>query len=177
MNNNTLLTFIVIAIAGVVLFVFPIMTISEKNDKVAMERIQAETTAFVDRIANEGELTEKALNEFESTINTLRPVYTNIELQQIDENIGKKTSFGTSTVIGSNTYYTTYNETIRDAISKNGKIPFKQGDIVSVEVGYTTKEGFAEGIKSAISGITGNGSYEPVARATSEVKINGSAIE
>lgn len=173
-TNNTLLTFIVIAIAGVVLFVFPIMTISEKNDTMALERIQAETTAFVDKVANEGEITEESLNAFETAIGSVKPSSAQIEIQQLDENVGKKTGFSSSSVIGQNVYYSIYDESVRETISQNGKIPLKQGDLVSVEVGLSSSGSFAEGFRSAIYGITGNGSYERAARAVSEVKKNGS---
>ena len=61
--NDTLVTIVAIAIAAILMFVFPLMTIADRNDDVAQQAVQQKTVEFVDKARNVGAITEADLTE------------------------------------------------------------------------------------------------------------------
>ena len=47
-DTNVLGTIIAIALAGILMFVFPLMTIADRNDDIAQQAVQKKTVEFVD---------------------------------------------------------------------------------------------------------------------------------
>lgn len=61
--SDTLITIIAIAIAAILMFVFPLMTMSDRTDDVSQLTVQAATTDFVDKIRSTGKITQDNYNE------------------------------------------------------------------------------------------------------------------
>ena len=55
--GDSLITIVAIFLAAILMFVFPLMSISERNDDIAQLGIQTAVTEFVDKAASTGKIT------------------------------------------------------------------------------------------------------------------------
>ena len=55
--SDTLVTIIAIGLAAVLMFVFPLMTMSDRTDDVSKLTVETATTEFVDEIRTTGKIT------------------------------------------------------------------------------------------------------------------------
>ena len=55
--SDTLITVIAIALAAVLMFVFPLMTMSDRTDDVSQLAVETATTDFVDEVRTTGKIT------------------------------------------------------------------------------------------------------------------------
>ena len=103
--NDTLVTIIAIFIAAILMFVFPLMTIADREDDITQQAVQQETVEFVDKVRNVGAITQADLTEYKEKLSALDHTFnTSIEVKVKDDNVGKKTTWTTSSVVGENVY-------------------------------------------------------------------------
>ena len=171
--SDTLITIIAIALAAVLMFIFPLMTISDRTDGVAQLAVEAATTEFVDTARTGGKITRANYDKFLETITSTGNTY-NIEMQvQVkDENLGKKTSQVTRDKIGENVYYSIYTSQIEEAINNNGAYYCKEGDIISANV-KNTSQTIAQQFKNFFYTVTGNDAYTIASEHAGVVTANG----
>ena len=154
--SDTLITIIAIALAAVLMFVFPLMTMSDRTDDVAQLTVETATTEFIETITSTG-----------NTYNV------DMEVQVKDDNLGKKVSQATADKIGENVYYSVYTSQIEEAInSKNAAYFCKEGDIVSASV-KNTNQTISQQLKNFFYTVTGNDSYTIAAEHAGVVTANG----
>ena len=55
--GDSLITVIVIILAAVLLFIFPLMTMSDRTDDISQLTVETATTEFVDDVRTTGKLT------------------------------------------------------------------------------------------------------------------------
>ena len=67
--GDTLTTMIAIFISAILMFIFPLMSISERSDDITQLGIQTATVDFVDKIRSTGKITEEDYDSFISTLN------------------------------------------------------------------------------------------------------------
>ena len=79
--NDTLVTIIAIFIAAILMFVFPLMTIADRNDDVAQQAVQQKTVEFVDKERNVGAITQSDLSEYKEEIAALGHSF-NVDIEQ-----------------------------------------------------------------------------------------------
>ena len=155
--SDTLITIIAIALAAILMFIFPLMTMSDRTDDVAQLTVDTATTEFVDDIRTTGKITPEKYDQFvQSTGNTY-----NVEMQAqiLDENPGKKTTQTSSEKIGENVYYSVYTSQIEDKLKSNsGVYKLKEGDIVSVDV-KNTNQTLSQQLKNFFYKVVGNDTY------------------
>lgn len=172
--SDTFITIIAIFLAAILMFVFPLMTLADRNDDIANLTIQTTTSEFVDEIRRTGKLTSDEYNSFVSAISATGNSY-DIEMQFkiLDENPAKKTSQTTGvTVIGENVYYSVYTTQIENRLGTDKQYVLKEGDIVSVSVknrGAT----LAQTLRNVYYKVTGNDSYTVFASSAGVVIVNG----
>lgn len=173
--NDTLVTIIAIIIAAILMFVFPLMTIADRNDDITQQALQDKTVEFVDKIRNVGAITQADLTEYKDNINALGHTFdTNITVQVMDSTVGKKTSWTTSSVVGENVYYSVYTEAIEEQVNgASGKYTLKEGDIVSV-TSVNTDTTIAQSLRNVFYSITGKGTYQISGSHAGVVQNNGS---
>ena len=171
--SDTLITIIAIALAAVLMFIFPLMTISDRTDDVAQLAVEAATTEFVDTARTAGKITRANYDKFLETITSTGNTY-NIEMQvQVkDENLGKKTSQVKRDKIGENVYYSIYTSQIEEAINNNGAYYCKEGDIISANV-KNTSQTIAQQFKNFFYTVTGNDAYTIASEHAGVVTANG----
>ena len=171
--SDTLITVIAIALAAVLMFVFPLMTMSDRTDDVAQLTVEAATTDFVDNIRTTGRITQTRYNEFVQTITSTGNTYdVEMVVQVKDENLGKKVSQAQADKIGENVYYSVYTSQIEEEMESNGAYYCKEGDIVSVSV-KNTNQTISQQLKNFFYTVTGNNTYTIAAEHAVIITANG----
>lgn len=174
--GDTLITIVAIFLAAVLMFVFPLMSISERNDDISQLAVQTETVEFVDNIRSTGKITQDDYSSFIQTLAATGNSYdVEMEVKILDENPGKKSAQTSGDKIGENIYYSEYTNQIEDEILKengNGVKKLKEGDIVSVRV-KNTNTTIAQMLKNFFYSISGNDTYQIEAQHAGVVMTNG----
>lgn len=172
--GDSLITVVAIFLAAILMFVFPLMSLSERTDDISQLAVQTATTEFVDRIRNTGKMTlddyEKYLGTIYSTGNTFE---VDLLVQQLDENPGMKVTQAEITKIGENLYYNKYTSQVENELNTKGRITLKEGDIVSVTV-KNTNETIAQMLRNFFYTVSGNETYQILAKHAGVVAVNGS---
>lgn len=171
--SDTLITVIAIALAAVLMFVFPLMTMSDRTDDVAQLTVETATTEFVDKARSTGKITKANYDKFLETITSTGNTYNiDMEVQVKDENLGKKVSQAQKDKIGENVYYSIYTSQIENALNSEGVYYCKEGDIVSASV-KNTNQTMSQQLKNFFYTVTGNDAYTIAAEHAGIVTANG----
>lgn len=174
--GDSLITIIAIILAAILMFVFPLMTMSDRTDDVTQLAVKTETTDFVDTVRTTGKLTSDNYSKFVENITSTGNMYDiEMEVKVLDENPGKKTSQVATEKIGENVYYSMYTSQILEALGKNNNnatLALKEGDyfIVSVKNTNTT---LSQQLKNFFYTVTGNDTYTIAASHGGIVSTNG----
>lgn len=170
--GDTTITIIAIFLAAILMFVFPLMTLSDRSDDVANLSVQTITSEFVDNVKKTGKLTEENYSKLVEQISSTGNSYdVELKVQILDENLGKKASNVAMDKIGENLYMTMYTTQVLDAM-KNGTLTLKEGDRISVSV-KNTNTTISQQLKNFLYKVTGNDSYQISAEASGLVTVNG----
>lgn len=173
--SDTFITIIAIFLAAILMFIFPLMTLADRNDDITQLTVQTATTEFVDEIRRTGTLTEDQYNNFLSTIVATGNSYdVEIQFQILDENPGKKTAQSNDiTVIGENVYYSVYTTQIEKKLGSSDKrYVLKEGDIVSVSVKNRSVT-LAQTLRNVYYKVSGSDTYTIAASSAGTVTANG----
>lgn len=173
--GDTLITVIAIALAAVLMFVFPLMTMSDRTDDVSQLSVETATTEFVDNVRTTGKLRLDNYSKFVENISSTGNSYdVEMEIQVLDENPGKKTTQAEATKIGENVYYSMYTSQILDELdsSATGTKTLKEGDIFSTSV-KNTNTTMSQQLKNFFYTVSGNDTYTIAAEHAGIVTANG----
>ncbi len=171
--GDSLITIVAIFLAAILMFVFPLMSMSDRTDDVSKLAVQTATTEFVDKVRTTGKLTLDEYDKYISTIaSTGNSFDVEVELQLLDENPGVKTTQAEMTKIGENLYYHLYTTQVEEDLTKNGRITLKEGDRVSVTA-KNTNQTISQLLKNFLYQLTGNDTYQIAARHAGIVTVNG----
>ena len=173
--GDTLITVIAIALAAVLMFVFPLMTMSDRTDDVSQLTVETATTEFVDNVRTSGKITMDKYSKFVENISSTGNSYdVEMEAKILDENPGKKTTQASSSKIGENVYYSKYTSQILDELNanNNGVLNLKEGDIFSASV-KNTNTTLSQQLKNFFYSVTGNDTYTIAAEHAGIVTANG----
>lgn len=171
--GDSLITVVARALAAVLMFVFPLMTMSDRTDDVSQLTVDTATTEFVDDVRTTGKLTIDKYGKFVENISSTGNSYeVEMELKVLDENPGKKTTQAQSTKIGENVYYSWYTSQIMDAIEDGSVMSLKEGDIFSTSV-KNTNTTMSQQLKNFFYTVTGNDTYTIAAEHAGIVTANG----
>lgn len=171
--GDSLITIIAIILAAVLMFIFPLMSISDRSDDVSQLVVSTAVTEFVDEVRSTGVLTISNYASFTQSLAATGHTF-DIELkaQVLDENPGKKTTQADNTKIGENVYYEIYTSQIIDTLDTSDKLAFKEGDIFTVSV-ENTDTTLSQQLKSVLYSISGNNLYTISASHGGLVTANG----
>lgn len=174
--GDTLITVVAIFLAAILMFVFPLMSISERNDDIAEMSAQTATVEFVDNVRQTGKISQTNYDSYIQTLAASGNSYdVEIEVKVLDENPGKKTAITATDKIGENIYYSEYTSQILDKINQSNTktMKLKEGDIVSVNV-KNTNTTIGQMLKNFFYSIAGNDTYQISASHSGVVMANGS---
>ena len=173
--GDSFVTIIAIFLAAMLMFVFPLMSVSEKSDNISQLTVQTATTDFVDKVRTTGVLTLDDYDKYIQTITSTGNAF-DVELmvQIMDENIGVKTTQAETTKIGENIYYNLYTSQLESVLkdNKKHKITLKEGDRVSVTV-KNTNTTIAQTLRNFFYRIAGNDTYQIAVQYAGIVTVNG----
>lgn len=173
--GDSLITIVAIFLAAVLMFVFPLISMSERTDDVSSLAVQTATTEFVDKVRTTGKLTIDDYDKYVSTItSTGNSFEVEIEIQTLDENPGVKTTQAEMTKIGENLYYSFYTSQVEDMLNDNARITLKEGDRVSVKAKNTNKT-ISQILKNFFYQIAGNDTYQIAAQHAGIVTASGTS--
>lgn len=171
--SDTLITVIAIALAAILMFVFPLMTMSDRADDVSQTAVKAAVTSFVNESATKGKITKEDYNKLVQTITSTGNTYdVELSVQVRDSNLAKKKSLSQADKIGENIYYTVYTSQIQDKLDTDGSYLCKEGDIISAKA-KNTNQTISDQLKNFFYSVTGNDSYSIAGEATAMVSSNG----
>lgn len=171
--GDSFITIIAIFLAAILMFVFPLMSMSERTDDVSQLSVQTATTEFVDKIRTTGRLSQDEYDKYLQTLASTGNSYdVDIIVQLLDENPGMKTTQTDMTKIGENLYYDLYTSQVEKKLDSQGKINLKEGDRVAVTV-KNTNQTIAQTLKNFFYRLTGNDTYQIYAEHAGIVTVNG----
>lgn len=175
--GDSFVTIIAIFLAAILMFVFPLMSVSEKSDSISQLTVQTATTDFVDKVRTTGQLT---LDDYDKYIQTITSTGNSFDVemmvQVMDENIGVKTTNAERTKIGENIYYTLYTSQLEELLNNTSntkhRLSLKEGDRVSVTV-KNTNTTIAQTLRNFFYKIAGNDTYQIAVQYAGIVTVNG----
>ena len=177
--SDSLMVVIGIFLAVILMFIFPLMSISDRNDDISQTVVQTEVSEFVDKISVAGKIKASDYEAFVTAINAANgaPYDVEVEVQHLDDNISSKVSTVSSSLIGENARYSTFTtevlEDMYDEINNpDHEYKLKKGDNVIVTV-KNTSQTMAQVLRSAFYRITGQDSTQVAASASSMVVNSG----
>lgn len=173
--GDTVITITAIALAAVLMFVFPLMTMSDRTDDVSQLTVETATTEFVDDVRTTGKLTMDKYSKFVENISSTGNSYdVEMELKVLDENPGKKTTQASPDKIGENVYYSKYTSQILDELENSSKktMPLKEGDYFYASV-KNTNTTMSQQLKNFLYSVTGNDTYTIAAEHGGVVSTTG----
>lgn len=169
--GESLTTIVAIFLAAVLMFVFPLAAIADRNDDASQMYIQTTLDDFVNTVAAKGKLTLEDYEKLEAQLEATNNSY-DIELviNVADVNPGKKDD---NQQIGDTTYYSVYTAQIETQLnSASQTYLLKEGDYIKVSV-KNINTTISQMIKQALYGMTGNESYVISAQASGVVVTTG----
>ena len=172
--SDTLITIVAILLAAVLMFIFPLLSVSERSDDISQLSVASATAEFVDNSRAIGKITMDNYTTLISKINATGNSYdVELEVKVLDENIGKKSAWTQGTVIGENVYYSVYTSQIVERLKAEGVYVMKEGDIISASVKNTNKT-LSQTIRGVFYSLSGSDVYSILAQHSGIVTANGS---
>ena len=110
-------------LAALLMFIFPLMTMSDRTDDVSQLAVETATTEFVDKVRSTGKITQDNYSDFVQTIGSTGNTY-NVEMsvQVRDVNLGKKVTQAQADKIGENVSYTVFTSKIEEDLREKRSI-------------------------------------------------------
>lgn len=176
--GDILMVVIVIIGAAVLMFVYPLMTVSSTQDDISQVAVQSLVAEFVNKEATKGKVTLDDYNEFISKLYATGNTYS-VELEHkiLTTNPNK----GADDQLGENLFYSVYDSTIVDGTnginnSATGEYLMKKGDFFICTV-KNTNQTIGKQILSAVYSIVGEDTYSIAASGSALVSNTGSYSE
>ena len=150
--GDSLITVVVIALVAVLMFVFPLMTMSDRTDDVSQLTVDTATTEFVDNVRTTGKLTLDNYGKYVENISSTGNAY-DVEMEI-------------------NVYYSMYTSQILDQLNDKKVITLKEGDIISLSAKNKTST-LSQQLKNFFYSVAGNDTYSIAAEHAGIVTANG----
>ena len=172
--SDTVVTVLAIFLAAILMFIFPLMSTSDRTDDITTQAVESATTDFVDEIRSTGKITQDSYDNFVQTISSTGNSYeVEMEVQVLDDNPGKKVTEAEYTKVGENYYYSEYTTQILEKINSDaGAMYLKQGDMVTVSVRNTNRT-IGTILRDFFYSVTGNNTATVTASHSGIVNVNG----
>ena len=171
--GDSLMTVVAIFLAVILMFLFPMLSVSERTDDISQLAVETAVTDFVNNSRAIGKVTNANYEKLVNSLNATGNSYTiEMERQVLDENVGKKTAWTNGQVIGENEYYSIYTSQILEDLLKDQDHIMKAGDnfICTVKNNNTT---ISQTLRSVFYSISSNDSYQVGATHSGTVTATG----
>lgn len=163
--GDTIVTIIAIFLGAVLLFVFPLMAVSERADDTSQSYVGTVTAQFVDEARTTTVITQ---DRYDALISRLSATGNTYDIEMVvgknDENPYKLSASDSGPSVGQNlTYKLSTTQILEEMNSNGGVFKLNTGDSISVTVKNTNKT-ISQMIKGFFYSITGNDTYKIVAQ-------------
>lgn len=158
--DDILISIFAIVLSVILMFIFPLMTMSDRADDISQLTVDIATIEFVDEVRTTGIITQSEYEKFTSNIGSTGNTY-NIELEVRikDENPGRiMTAESNGSDVGENVYYSIYTSQIENIIRTNGEYKLKEGDVFSASV-KNTNQTISQQLKNFFYTVIGKDTY------------------
>ena len=175
--GDSLTMIVAIFLAAIMMFVFPMMAISERNDDVSQLSVQTALAEFVNKSRTIGKITTANYDKLVADLNATGNTYDiTMEIQVLDENPAKKQTalMGEETKVGENIYYSIYTTQIMEELEKDSVKYMKEGDQLKVTA-YNTNNTISQMLKNFFYSLSGNSTYSIGGSYSGIVTVTGSA--
>ena len=171
--GDSLITVVAILAASVLMFLFPMLSVAERNDDISQAAVQTATVEFVDNIRSTGKIQQINYDNYVQKLAATGNSYdVEMERKVLDENPSKKVTWASSKKIGENVYYSEYTEQLLNDLAQTGEVNLKEGDIISVSV-KNTNTTMSQMLRNFFYTVTGQGTSEVQAAHAGMVLLNG----
>ena len=171
--GDSLMTVIAIFLAVILMFLFPMLSVTERTDDISQLAVGTAVTEFVDDSRAIGKVTvanyEKLVNALNATGNSYA---IEMERQILDENVGKKTAWKNKNVKWENKYSYIYTSQILDDLLANKDHLMKEGDNFSCTA-KNDNTTISQTLRSVFYSISSNDSYQVGASHSGMVTTTG----
>lgn len=173
--GDSFMTVIAIFVATILMFIFPLLSVSERSDDISQLAAQTAVVEFVDEVSSTGKITSADYDALIQNLATTGNTY-DVELEHriLDENPGKKVTWTSGNKIGENIYYSQYTSQILEKLqSDSGEYILNEGDMISVSV-KNTNQTLSQMLRNFFYTISGQDTYQVAAEHSKMVTVNGS---
>ncbi len=141
--SDSLMLIIGIFVAVILMFIFPLMSLSERSDDISQSVVQTATSEFVDKVSVAGKIKPADYEAYAQTIGATGNTYEiEIEVQHLDENLGKKSATTSGQLLGENARFSSYTSEIESTMYSGEKPKdyiLNKGDIIIVTAKNTNR--------------------------------------
>ena len=157
--EDILISIIGISIAAILMFIFPLITMSDRTDDISQLTVEIATTEFVDDIRQSGKITPDRYAQFVQNIGSTGNTYNiQMEVKILDKNPSRKVVESTQST-SENVYYSVYNSQIEERILNQDKDYYlKEGDIVTISVNNNNQT-ISQQLKNLFYKVVGEDTY------------------
>lgn len=158
--GDTLMTVVAIFLAVILMFIFPMLSVSERTDDISQLTVETAVSEFVDDSRSIGKITMANYDELVGALNATGNSYdVEMEVKILDENIGKKSAWTNGEVIGENVYYSVYTSQILDELTQKEFYQMKEGDIFSCTA-KNNNVTISQTLRNVFYSISSNNTYQ-----------------
>ncbi len=158
--GDTLMTVVAIFLAVVLMFIFPMLSVSERTDDISQLAVETAVTDFVDTSRSIGKITMANYDKLVGALNATGNSYDiEMEVQVLDENIGKKSAWTNKQVVGENVYYSVYTSQILSELQGAGYWQMKEGDKITCTA-KNNNTTISQTLRSVFYSTSSNGAYQ-----------------
>ncbi len=158
--GDTLMTVVAIFLAVVLMFIFPMLSVSERTDDISQLAVETAVTDFVDTSRSIGKITMANYDKLVGALNATGNSYdVEMEVQVLDENIGKKSAWTNKQVVGENVYYSVYTSQILSELQGAGYWQMKEGDKITCTA-KNNNTTISQTLRSVFYSTSSNGAYQ-----------------
>lgn len=158
--DDILTSIIGIGIAAVLMFIFPLITMSDRTDDISQLTVEIATTEFVDDIRQSGKITPDRYSQFIQNIGSTGNTYNvQMEVRILDENPYRKSLENKNPDSSNqNVYYSIYNSQIEQTLEDDKTYYLKEGDLITVNVNNTNQT-ISQQLKNFFYRVVGEDTY------------------
>lgn len=171
--SSSFKTIIAIVVAAMVIAIFPLMAVSERANDQAQVVAESKISEFVNNAATTGSIKNSNYDNLVSSLGSTGNTYNvDMQVERMGENIGVKSAWIQGDVMGENSTYKIYSQSIEEDLVRTGVFSLNRGDKLTVSVKNTNKT-LASNFRSFVYGIGGQRNYDILAEYTATVTKTG----
>lgn len=148
-----------IALAAILMFLFPLITMSDRADDVSQLTVKIAVTEFANDIKATGKITSERYTQFINVLGSTGNIYeVEMEAKILDENPSRKETENNKSSVGKNVYYSIFTSQIENEINTNNAFYLKEGDIITINA-KNANQTMSQQLKNFFYTVIGRDTY------------------